>query len=83
MWHSARRFHDFLQAAALLFSDMKKHMENVLLKDTEAMTPRDLELASHDAYMANRTSLYIGGQAYMKQLDQTLQKGEGRGHTGQ
>ena len=51
-------------------------MENVLLKDTEAFTPRDLELACHDAYMATRTSLYIGGQVYMKQLDQTLNKGQ-------
>ena len=55
---------------------MKAYMENVLLKDTEAFTPRDLELACHDAYMATRTSLYIGGQAYMKQLDQTLNKGQ-------
>ena len=55
---------------------MKAHLENVLLKDTEALTARDLELACHDAYMGTRTSIYIGGQDYMKELDQTLNKGK-------
>ena len=64
-----------LQAAKLLFEDMKSHIEKVLLKDTVAQSPRDLELACHDAYMAMHTSFYIGGEAYMKQLDQTLLKG--------
>ncbi|XP_070181286.1 TPR repeat-containing protein DDB_G0287407-like [Littorina saxatilis] len=67
------------EAAKFLFEGMKTFMENVLLKDSKAQSPRDLELACHDAYMANRTSLFIGGDAYMKELNQTLQKG-GVGH---
>ncbi|XP_076442900.1 TPR repeat-containing protein DDB_G0287407-like [Babylonia areolata] len=65
------------EAARLLFEDLKGHMDRVLLKDSVAQTPRVMELACHDAYMANRTSLFVGGQAYIKQLDATLQKGGG------
>ncbi|KAL8611697.1 hypothetical protein ACOMHN_063482 [Nucella lapillus] len=65
------------EGARLVFEDLKRHVESVLLKEGVTLSPRGLELSFHDAYLANRTSLYVGGQGHMKELDSTLTRGGG------
>ena len=40
------------------------------------LNKRDLDLASHEVYMAARCMIYVGGGEYLKQLDAALGKGE-------
>ncbi|XP_041350705.1 TPR repeat-containing protein DDB_G0287407-like [Gigantopelta aegis] len=61
-------------AAKLMFEAIMKHLTEVLLvlAMSEDLSPRATALAEHDAFIASRVMVFVGGDTYFKQLDEVL-----------
>ena len=61
-----------------MFDAIMKHLNEVLLVDlvVKSLSKREELLAQHDAFLASRCNIFVGGEKLMKQFDKQLAQGE-------
>ncbi|KAL3873137.1 hypothetical protein ACJMK2_036291 [Sinanodonta woodiana] len=62
------------EAAEMIFKIIWKHLTEVLLVNLSAVQQSrlDMERQQHEAIQASRSNIYVGGKAYIKQLNKNL-----------
>ncbi|XP_041351126.1 TPR repeat-containing protein DDB_G0287407-like [Gigantopelta aegis] len=63
----------FDAGAKLIFDAVYKHLNEVLLKESPNVSKRDADLAQHDAFIANRSLLFVGGDVSVGVLNKHLE----------
>ncbi|XP_076111481.1 TPR repeat-containing protein DDB_G0287407-like isoform X2 [Mytilus galloprovincialis] len=56
------------EGAELMFNDIWKYLTEVLLKDAEVESKSSRINSEHDAFLSNRSLLYVGNEDYIKKL---------------
>lgn len=57
-----------------MFETMMNYLENNILSRGAELSKRDKDLASHKAFLASRTSLYVGEVENFKKLNKNLHR---------
>ena len=61
-----------------MFDAIMKYLNDVLLLDlvVKSLSKREELLAQHDAFLASRCNIFVGGEQLMKQFDKQLAQGK-------
>ena len=61
-----------------MFNAIMKYLNEVLLVDlvVKSLSKREELLAQHDAFLASRCNIFVGGEQLMKQFDKQLAQGK-------
>ena len=65
----------FTQGAEFVYKQLKTLLEKTYLSSAAKLTKREESLALHEAYMAGRTAVFVGGEINTKALNLAMQKG--------
>ncbi|CAG2215617.1 NPHP3 [Mytilus edulis] len=63
------------KGAELMFNDIWKYLTEVLLKDAEVESKSSRINSEHDAFLSNRSLLYVGNEDYIKKLTANINLG--------
>lgn len=58
-----------------MFNDIWKYLTEVLLKDAEVESKSSRINSEHDAFLSNRSLLYVGNEDYIKKLTANINLG--------
>lgn len=58
-----------------MFNDIWKYLTEVLLKDAEVESKSSRINSEHDAFLSNRSLLYVGNEDYIRKLTANINLG--------